>query len=480
MRKNARELRRDARKKVEPRELDLNGFFWLILGDTFNPTQQAFIYDAARIKGYMGPAGCAKTSTLAATGLGRSFIQPGSRGLVARYDYNDLMGTTAKRFEEMIDKLPGGVIIDRDKSPPMRWWIAPAVKDAEPSEITFMGLKDSLGSYDFNWAVVDEADECDESRIHEVNTRLRSPGGDYLLGLAFNPPAKTHWLYTACTGRNAQEERVSEPWVKLFLPQSRENCKHLPAHYYEELSKTLPVEMRQRLVDGEWGSTFEGQPVYRSFKAQMHVRDGLPFDPYTPLLRFWDFGYDRPACIWAQVDFVGRLLVLREHLGHQQEATGFARECKAITAVNFQGAHKCIDYGDPAVRQKKDTGQTLAAFAKEGITILFKLSHVDTGVNIVRRQLERIVEGEPAIQFDRKHAPILIDAMKGGYRMNRQGTDPFKDGFYDHLADALRYGIDNIFGGGGGNLVGGAGRELPIGNSGRSGTLEYDPSYDTL
>ena len=46
--------------------------------------------------------------------------------------------------------------------------------------------------------------------------------------------------------------------------------------------------------------------------------------------------------------------------------------------------------------------------------------------------------------FDAR-SDILCEAMAGGYHMDdKTGDKPEKDGFYDHLADALRYAIINL------------------------------------
>lgn len=449
---------------------DLDGLYELLAGGPLGPTSKRFIYDQARIKAFKGPAGSAKSTALGIDILGRAMLQPGSKHLVSRYDYNDLIGTTAYTMEMALSRLPKGVLLDRDKSPPMRWWIRPAVPGGAPSQIWFMGLKDAMGSWEFNGAAVDEADEVDEKRVHEINTRLRAPGGNYVLNLAFNPPGKDHWLYTACTGRNAMEEHVRDPWMKLFEPEPRENAHNLPPGYYQELAKDLPPDMVARLVNGEWGSSFSGSPVYREFRQGWHTHDNLmkDYDRSSPLFRFWDFGYNRPACIWAQLDWQGRLLSLRELIGHQEEASAFARRAKAVTASEFPHASKLLDFGDPAVRQKKDTGQALAVLAREGILVRYKIrgaGSVKLTLDLVRRLLATTVMGEPLLVFDRRHCPVLIDALKGGYRMTDDGTEPFKDGFYEHVADAFRYGCDNVFGSGtatGGGAGGGnAMQDLP-------------------
>jgi hypothetical protein len=471
VRRSALERRKEAiKKEAQKVETDLDGLFRLMLGGEYNPTQKDFIYDPTRIKGYMGPAGAAKTSTIVAAGMGRALLQPGSRGFFSRCDYNDLMETTMRRAEEMLSRLPKGVLLDRDKSPPMRWYIAPAIPDGEASTITFMGLQDTVVGIEANWWAIDEMNEIEEKRAHEVNMRLRGLGGNFSLMGAFNPPPKTHWLYPACTGFDFQEKRVCEPWIKLFKPVPRENVQNLPENYYENLSKTLSTDLIQRYVEGQWGSTFEGQPVYREFKGDVHVKDRLQWTNDRPLLRFWDFGYNRPACIWAQIDWEGHLLCFRELIGQFEEATAFAKRVIANTTLFFPGASNILDFGDPAVRQQKDTGKTAFELAKEGITIRWQITTIDWGVKMIRKRLETLIDGKAALQFDHRFCPILIDAMKGGYRLDRMGEKPYKDGFYEHVADAFRYGVVNVLGGSNqGNMTS---ENLPA-------SIEYDPHFDT-
>lgn len=435
-----------------------------------NPTQRAFIYDPERIMGYMGPAGCAKTSTLCARAWLRALMTPGSKGLVARANYNDLMDTTGLRMTEMLNRLPKGVLLDRDKSPPMKWYIEPIptmspegdVLCDDASTFTFMGLQDGLGSYEFDHAAVDEMAECDEARIHEINTRLRNqpkswPDGceAFSIGGAFNPPDKHHWLYAATTGKNYKEQVVAKPWMKLYVPQSRENIRNLPQGYYENLARSLPEDMRVRLIEGFWGSTFDGKPVFPQFKYELHALHGIyeKYDPYTTLYRFWDFGYRHPVCIWAQIDTEGRLLTMREEQGENIDIDAFAPRIKMLTERWFPGARDIRDYGDPAARQKKDTGSTLTTLSKHRITLRWKISGIDEGLRTIRLWLERMINGEPAIQIDRQHCPILCDAFRGGYHYPKElgGTadaKPEKDGFFDHSADAFRYGVINVFGSG--------------------------------
>lgn len=454
MRNSKLEKLRNARRK-EAKQTTVSSWDELLaimLGGPLNPTQRETIYDTHRITGYMGPEGVAKTSTGCAKGLLRALTQPGSQGIVARKDFNDLLKTTMQTMQDMLNRLPPGILIDRDKQPPVRWWIQPMV-EGPPSEIVFTGLKEELSGHAYDWAYVDEADEVEEQPILRLDGRMRSQASlknnAYSLLLTFNPPPKTHWLYTACTGYDAEGRYIRDPWVHLYRPKPQENNHNLPIDYFERRLASYSEDMKQRLVYGEWGSVFDGEAVYREFSRKLHVRR-LTYNPNYRLFRFWDFGYNRPCCIFAQMDAEGRLLVLRCILGNKEEIGPFAARCKSITAQYYgESINNVTDYGDPAVAQHKDTGSTQMELTKANITMLYtyQTRDMDMSLRAVRTQLERMIRGEPALQFDEEHAAILIDALAGGYRKDKQGLKPLKDGYYEHPADAFRYGVFNVFGG---------------------------------
>ena len=412
-----------------------------------NPTQLAFWNDPSFAKSYGGPAGCAKTSTIVAECIVRAIMEPGSKMLVARNDYNDLKDTTKLRFEEMIARPPRGPVGDKSEEAPATVWLQPAkYGGTDPdmlSTITFMGLKGGLGSYEFTGAVIDEADECSENSIEEVKTRLRHKHGTRYYAIAFNPPSKEHWLYRACTGKDAHDEVVATPKFSHHRPNPRENQRNLPADYYDNMAN-LPEDMRQRLRDGEWGSVFPGDPVIRQFSRKLHT-GRLKYEGGT-LFRFWDFGFNRPYCCFAQVSKKGHIHVLREVLGFQQEGKAFVQEVLKMTAQHFPNAKFFTDYGDPAVAQKKDTGSMLKLLADAGVLMGYQRTPFDLSMRALRTRFETILEREPAIVIDDRAAPILVAALAGGYHLKPDGVTPAKDGYYDHPVDALRYGVWNLFG----------------------------------
>ena len=118
-----------------------------------NPTQRAFIQDDARIKAYMGAGGSGKTLVGVTDIILKALLIPGSKWFIARRDYNDLLDTTARTATDVLNNLPQGILLDRKKAPPMMWYLKPIVTANDPlptpSEITFIGLSDWMGSYEY-------------------------------------------------------------------------------------------------------------------------------------------------------------------------------------------------------------------------------------------------------------------------------------------------------------------------------------------
>lgn len=488
MRKSAREQLQESKAvKAEPTvQLDVKGLATRMLGGPPEPTQWDFICDPDENKLYMGRAGAAKTSTIICAMMLRCLLQPGFKGIIMRQHYNDMFNTVIERAEEMLARLPAGILLDRNKSPPMRWTLRSAVDDSI-STLLFSGLNDLPKGFEAHAIAVDEADECDEKHINALRLRMRLKDAPIALMLTCNPPDKTHWLYTAATGLNQYDKMISSPWLKLFTPKSGENAKNLREGYYEDKAKGMPEDLRQRFIYGTWGDVFNGQPVYREFSPRLHVSDDLKYNPQWPVLRLRDFGYRRPCCIWAQLDEnTGGLDCLAEMLGENEEVRAFEHRVQALSNSKYRSA-SFIDFGDPAVDQHKDTGSTLQMLSELGVNVNYIRSDLDEGIRQTRLALERVTHGRMQIQISRD-CPILIRALRGGYRMNESGTKPLKDGYYDHLADAFRYGIINIYDYSGGikalpqtsNFYNVAGLYSARGTDAQLDTVEYREEYDPL
>ena len=133
-----------------------------------NPTQLAYVTSDAKIKAYMGPAGSGKSVVGCADIMLKALLMPGTKWFIARRDYNDLMDTTLRTMTNILNNLPEGTLVDRQKAAPQKWWLRPIVHGmngqmAAPSEFTFLGLSDDVGSYEFTGGFVDELDEVEKA-----------------------------------------------------------------------------------------------------------------------------------------------------------------------------------------------------------------------------------------------------------------------------------------------------------------------------
>jgi len=194
-------------------------------------------------------------------------------------------------------------------------------------------------------------------------------------------------------------------------------------------------------------SVHAGEPVYAIFTPEKHV---LPytFQKGLPVLRGWDFGMRRPAVVWAQ-QRDGHIVVLGSKLGENEHLDKFAKRVIEETELNFPGQVK--DFCDPRGEQRTDTGSpSIEVLSSFGIYPLFRYTLINEGVEIIRQKLMTVLDdGLPEMYVSADGTSIgsqmIVDGLAGGYRFKEDRTgakpheEPYKDGFYEHLMDALRY-----------------------------------------
>src|SRR5262249_26669716 len=124
---------------------------------------------------------------------------------------------------------------------------------------------------------------------------------------------------------------------RLWRISTRAN-PFLPADYVRDLILfNSPAEVR-RILEGEYGSSFAGKPVYKPpFAFESHV--GLPPTHPVALVRIWDFGYRRPAVTWHQ--FIKCKFgtvhwnILREYVPENLESEVLAEHVLRLSAEMF-------------------------------------------------------------------------------------------------------------------------------------------------
>jgi len=192
-----------------------------------------------------------------------------------------------------------------------------------------------------------------------------------------------------------------------------------------------------------------GDPFFSKFNRAVHVQP-CEYDPDKPLIRGWDFGRARPACVWAQLSDKNQLRILSSYLGKAINIFDFAPVIVAMTNAKYPGA-KLTDYGDPSGAQETDKGATTAILLHQfKIKLHFRFSYVEEGLKLMeQRLLMDSSTGEPGLIINSQDNQDLIDGFAGGYVLDtgasgkdnegRMKNSPKKDGFYEHLMDAARY-----------------------------------------
>jgi hypothetical protein len=219
----------------------------------------------------------------------------------------------------------------------------------------------------------------------------------------------------------------------------------------KKATRTLRDWKREMDIDFTVSS---GEPFYGVFNRRVHVKP-CKFDPDLPLIRGWDFGRSRPACIWGQLHKNLKFHVLYCLMGKNKNIFQFTPLVTSETNIRFPRAKVITDYGDPAGAQETDKGATtMILLLQFGIQMVSRFSFVEEGTKIIEQKLMVQTDGEPGIFID-PACKDLIDGFAGGYKLDTTKTGkneegvlknrPRKDGYYDHLQDALRYIFVNIF-----------------------------------
>jgi len=214
-----------------------------------------------------------------------------------------------------------------------------------------------------------------------------------------------------------------------------------------------------------------GRRVFPMFNEDLHIERNMKPIPHVPIWRFWDFGWYHPACVFAQVDGKGILRVMYEMLGEEMSVASFGKAVLDFSKEKFMG-WPFRDAGDPAGVQKTDKSnnssidilrdsQDVNGFKSHHcgpIRIQYRKLLQAKGIGLMHTMLLPAPgTGEGYVTDDGNGVPPfirmilsedcedLIDGFMGGYRCKENSDEPLKDGYYDHLFDALRYGCQVIF-----------------------------------
>jgi Terminase large subunit, T4likevirus-type, N-terminal len=232
------------------------------------------------------------------------------------------------------------------------------------------------------------------------------------------------------------------------LSPEAENVENLPDKYYQRLADNPNRDWVRRYVECEYGEDPSGVAVFRDcFKRSFHTVDHLEPVMGKTIIVGQDFGRS-PCSLICQPDFRGRLLVLEEVLAEDIGLeTHVTRSLKPALYSDRYAGHLFAAVGDPSGVAKGNflEEDSFDVLRRMGIPAFpAPTNAIESRLAAVEQLLFQQRDGGPAIVIDRSRCPMLVRALNGAYRYERNQAGltkplPEKSHPASDLADALQY-----------------------------------------
>lgn len=356
---------------------------------------------------------------------------PGFTYLIGRKTLPSLRDTTMKSFFACMEE---GIIQRHDKTHNI-------VTFVNKSEFIFRPLDDmeKMKSLEIAGFFIDEANEISQDMYNTLKSRVRQKlkGKEptmYRSVIALNPTEEDHWIPQLFL-------HVKPPNHQMFTSTTLDNMGNLPDGYIEELKRTFTPDMQQRMIYGLFGKVFKGKPVFPQFGRGNYVK-AVEYDPTAPLIRGWDFGYNRPAVVWAQLKNK-QIRILAEMMGKEIYLSDFIKDEVIPYEISLFGEKRCkpLDFCDPRGSDESDKGKTSVQILNaHGIFPAYRRTWVEEGLKVIKESMDTLDQQTQEPNFlIHPRCKTLIDGYRGGYAREDGEDKPRKDDFFDHLQDCARY-----------------------------------------
>jgi len=426
----------------------------------YTPTKtcKEFMASDSKMRVLMGPVGSGKSVASCFEVIRRASQQaPNKQGIrksrvaIVRETARQLQDTTIKTF---LDWFPTGVCGNFMRTTKTFFF---KVGDVE-CEVMFRALDDAddvanLNSLELTFAWFNECRDIHPDIMDAMSKRIgRFPsakdGEPSWFGMwgDTNPPTMDTWWYYQMEGLDSKDgvSPNNNGWKVFKQPSGRsphaENIENLPDGYYDIQGRS--DEYVRVYVDGEYGLSSAGQPVYKYFRPDYHIAAQTLrpiINGVRPVVVGMDLGLT-PAAVIGQQDPRGRTLILDEAVSFDMGIQRFVRTIlKPLIFERFTGAPVMV-ICDPAGIQRAQTDERSAVdiIKAEGLRVMpAKTNSVSARLSSVDDYLMRQVDGDAAFLLDPK-CTWLKAAMMGGYRFHKKNGNIEKNK-HSHVAEALQY-----------------------------------------
>lgn len=404
--------------------------------------QTKFHLSPARYTLFLGAPRAGKTRALIEKGIDLSVRYPRNIGMLARWTDDSLRTTLIPEFFEYC---PGELILDFKDDIVYLRTIATHDRPDYHSVIFLRSLKSSqiqtkfskIKGLNLGWFAIDQAEEMEYEFFPQLQTRLSLPQKENKGMFSANPPNRGHWLFKVFGGNLNPDYLVVHADIYSNPSLADSYIKSLEKDY----AHSQPL--KDRFLLGKWGGDIVGHPKFTGIFQELHKRH-LTYYADEELYRVWDFGFRHPAVVWFQF-VAGKMLVLLEDLGQNTFLEYYAPKIIEKTNKEFPRVKSIIDICDASGLQastqpKKSYIDILGEF---DIEPFYQKQLVDYGLELLSRQMSKLVSDTPGFLIDSEKCPILTEGFETGYTVDEKGN-PINDDYYIHLIDCVRYGIFHI------------------------------------
>ena len=417
-----------------------------------------FMMSNAKMRTLMGPVGSGKSVASTFEVIRRATMQePNAQGIrksraaIFRETARQLQDTTIKTFH---DWFPPGICGTYMRTTKTYFF---KVGDVE-CEIMFRALDDSddvanLNSLELTFAWFNECRDINPDIVDAMSKRIgRFPsakdGGPTWFGMwgDTNPPTMDTWWYYQMEQLDPADgvSFNDNGWDVFKQPSGRspyaENVENLPEGYYDTQGRS--DEYIRVYIDGEYGLSTAGQPVYKYFRPDYHMANQT-LQPITngvrPIVIGMDLGLT-PAAVIGQQDPRGRVLILDEAVSFDMGIQRFIRTVLKPMIIEKYASSPVIIITDPAGIQRAQTDERSAVdiIKAEGLKVMSaKTNNISARLSAVDDFLMRQVDGDSAFLVDPRCSRLKA-AMMGGYRFHKKNGSIDKNK-HSHVAEALQY-----------------------------------------
>lgn len=333
-------------------------------------------------------------------------------------------------------------------------------------------------SLEVTFAIIDEFVEIPQAIISALSARCgRYPskvaGGATNWGMfgSSNPSTEDNWWHDYLhSGANIIQPGESmalalrQPGdtrnARYFLQPSgfspfAENTENLPGEraYYTNQAKNKSEAWIKQFLEAEWGFSVSGKPVVQSFNKTAHIsKTALRFDPNLLLIGGYDPGITGSALVFGQEDLEGRLHVLGEIITSGVGAGRFITErLMPYLARRFPGLRpgQFILAPDPAANNRNANDEnTIVATMKRHFPVSIETNNrLPLRLDAIDYFCTRMAYGLPSLVIDEQHCPMLIRALKGGWRYALDSKENIRGGAsaspeknsHSHVGDSFGY-----------------------------------------